>query len=251
VPRRGRKPTKAQRLEQSEQDRTASRQQTPLIEPSKFPVREYTNQWTERYDTYISSSRWDRRRARYYGSHTKACRACGSTEDIHLHHHTYKRLGKEHDDDLVPLCQAHHAEVHQLHRGSEATLTEVTRQVVQLHGGVFEARKRRHSSQAKIQAKRNPVAVQRHVLKARKKRPPIVVPTPRRPKLSPLTVGDQVLLVGQEKLSRQLSWAAGKSGVVLEELSSMTWSVELSSRPGSRLAVTRHMVELKAVSDMA
>lgn len=96
------------------------------------------------YDEYINSSRWDRRKVLYYSRNPRRCRArgCGATDDIHLHHHTYKRLGNEHDDDLIPLCQAHHVVVHKLHRATRGlTLTAATRQVV--GGPLHPPRKRK------------------------------------------------------------------------------------------------------------
>jgi hypothetical protein len=32
----------------------------------------------------------------------------------HLHHLTYQRIGAEDDTDLLPLCAAHHARLHEL-----------------------------------------------------------------------------------------------------------------------------------------
>lgn len=93
------------------------------------------------YDWYINSSRWERRKGQYYARYPKVCRACGSKENIHLHHHTYVRLGQEHDDDLVPLCEPCHVVVHQLHRATrELSLTAATRQVV---GALHPPRKRK------------------------------------------------------------------------------------------------------------
>lgn len=71
------------------------------------------------YDEYIHSDLWVQRREQYYQTHPKKCavRGCGTTERIHLHHRTYERgwLGQELDDDLVPLCEDHHAAVHERH----------------------------------------------------------------------------------------------------------------------------------------
>lgn len=37
---------------------------------------------------------------------------CGTTKNIHTHHKTYKRLGKETAHDLVLLCATHHFGCH-------------------------------------------------------------------------------------------------------------------------------------------
>lgn len=41
---------------------------------------------------------------------------CGSKGNLQLHHRTYKRLGREHLSDLVPLCKIHHEQAHNLVR---------------------------------------------------------------------------------------------------------------------------------------
>lgn len=64
------------------------------------------------YDEYLSSSRWLRTRARYLASElSQRCIVCKCTT-FDLHHLTYRRLGREHLEDLVPLCRRHHDEVH-------------------------------------------------------------------------------------------------------------------------------------------
>lgn len=79
------------------------------------------------YADYINSKAWARRRAAYFRRHPRHCAACGSRRSIDLHHHTYERLGREHDNDLVPLCRADHDLVHYIHRREpHRSLTEVT-----------------------------------------------------------------------------------------------------------------------------
>ena len=70
----------------------------------------------EDYLDYIKSDDWKNRKAKYFKKHPKICKACGSTERIHLHHITYRRLGKEGPRDLVPLCATCHDEVHRVAR---------------------------------------------------------------------------------------------------------------------------------------
>lgn len=109
---------------------------------------------TVEYTDYLKSARWERRKVAYYAKHPKVCRACGDTQDIHLHHHTYKRLGHEHDTDLVPLCKSHHESVHRLHRADRTlSLTEATRLVVgkSLHPPRSRKKPRRKREQPKGQ----------------------------------------------------------------------------------------------------
>lgn len=54
--------------------------------------------------------------------------------NIHLHHHTYLRLGNELNEDLVPLCQTCHGRAHQIHRtGNVGDLTAATVAAIQEH----------------------------------------------------------------------------------------------------------------------
>jgi hypothetical protein len=122
----------------------------PLEEVSKLPE---SISYRERYDTYITSKKWERRRVAYYAKYAKVCRACKTKEKIHLHHHTYVRMGNEHDDDLVPLCEQCHDLVHQLHRSaSGVSLTAATRKLIVDSGGIFRPRRKRMT---KAQRKKN------------------------------------------------------------------------------------------------
>jgi hypothetical protein len=79
---------------------------------------------------------WEHRKAAYYARHRKACRACGTRAAIHLHHVRYGRpIGSEPDADLVPLCNAHHSAVHQLHESGALELAEATRLVIEAVSG--------------------------------------------------------------------------------------------------------------------
>ena len=90
------------------------------------------NPGRERYDRYMASQRWERRKAAYWSRHRKVCASCHSTEDIHLHHHTYARFEHEDDDDFTPLCDPCHTAVHILHRsGRLGSLADATAAAVQ------------------------------------------------------------------------------------------------------------------------
>ena len=66
------------------------------------------------YREYMASGSWSARKARYYSAHPRRCAVCGCAE-VDLHHATYERMGRERDEDLVPLCADHHQMVHRLH----------------------------------------------------------------------------------------------------------------------------------------
>jgi hypothetical protein len=64
------------------------------------------------YEDYLRSDEWRARREAWVASHPgTGCFVCGRGPP-QLHHATYVRLGMEHDDDLVPLCDDHHEQVH-------------------------------------------------------------------------------------------------------------------------------------------
>lgn len=76
---------------------------------------------------------WRSRRAAYYTKHPKVCTVCTADRDVHLHHRTYVRAGNELDADLMPLCEYHHALLHEFHHQSGLSLTVATARFVTLH----------------------------------------------------------------------------------------------------------------------
>jgi hypothetical protein len=64
------------------------------------------------YHTYIQSARWAHLRDLALEHYGEACLLCGATYDIHVHHRTYDRLGKERLADLTVLCKDCHAKHH-------------------------------------------------------------------------------------------------------------------------------------------
>jgi hypothetical protein len=65
-----------------------------------------------KYKEYIKSQAWLRRRIAYYKTHEKKCAVCKSSHRISLHHITYANVGREPDEDLVPLCLDCHENYH-------------------------------------------------------------------------------------------------------------------------------------------
>lgn len=75
---------------------------------------------------YIDSPEWARKKEEYYSKHPRKCQICNTEKRIHLHHKTYERLGKEEDNDLVPLCAAHHERLHEEHNAYGGYLENYT-----------------------------------------------------------------------------------------------------------------------------
>lgn len=71
------------------------------------------------YKSYIHSPEWQATRKRWLDSGLlKECYFCTKPYEpgFHLHHRTYKNLGKERLMDLVLCCESCHTEVHKLER---------------------------------------------------------------------------------------------------------------------------------------
>lgn len=64
------------------------------------------------YDDYLASAWWNDFKLAYYRVHRGGCKVCGTRVILQLHHTTYRRLGCESFDDVVPLCKPHHGSVH-------------------------------------------------------------------------------------------------------------------------------------------
>jgi hypothetical protein len=64
------------------------------------------------YRAYLASDLWKSRRARWYRDHPdSACFVCAGATTV-LHHFDYRRIGRERDRDLIPLCGGCHLWLH-------------------------------------------------------------------------------------------------------------------------------------------
>ena len=86
------------------------------------------------YAAYMMSPEWATMRAAYWRLQPRrACKSCGATRALQVHHHTYARLGVERLADLVGLCASCHTKVHALARSRPwLSLTEATEQATGL-----------------------------------------------------------------------------------------------------------------------
>jgi 5-methylcytosine-specific restriction endonuclease McrA len=66
-----------------------------------------------KYYDYIVSPAWYARRRQLFDKRGEKCELCGNPEDLQVHHLTYKRLGKEHAEDLQILCRGCHENEHE------------------------------------------------------------------------------------------------------------------------------------------
>jgi hypothetical protein len=64
------------------------------------------------YWRYLRSAHWIIRRRLALAAAEHRCFYCGATDDLEVHHLTYKRRGCELDEDLLVLCPICHACAH-------------------------------------------------------------------------------------------------------------------------------------------
>jgi hypothetical protein len=64
------------------------------------------------YRAYLYSDLWKARKSAYQKRHPKKCFVCGGKREVHLHHVSYRRIGREADVDLTWLCGRHHRNLH-------------------------------------------------------------------------------------------------------------------------------------------
>jgi len=65
------------------------------------------------YKKYLNTNHWKDVKIRYRASKSiQVCYICGTDEKINLHHKSYKRIGAEKLNDLLPLCSKCHMLVH-------------------------------------------------------------------------------------------------------------------------------------------
>lgn len=71
---------------------------------------------TPEYKKYIASPKWKAKCEQYFAVYGYWCKACGKKRDLHIHHLSYDRFGRELLSDLISLCQEHHRGAHAYHR---------------------------------------------------------------------------------------------------------------------------------------
>lgn len=93
----------------------------------------------ESYHQYITSKEWIERRSLKL-SQKHFCEHCLSIFKLHVHHATYKRIGKELDSDLFVLCESCHEELHRYfeQRRKEIDLMQATKDFLSLRISALE-----------------------------------------------------------------------------------------------------------------
>ena len=80
------------------------------------------------YRDYLGTQHWKDLKERFYSESVRVkkmkqkygrvvCEFCSSKDKpLHLHHRTYKRLGREHLSDLYLICEPCHTKIHSMNR---------------------------------------------------------------------------------------------------------------------------------------
>jgi 5-methylcytosine-specific restriction endonuclease McrA len=118
-------------LSRSRQNAARNRPQGVTLNPSRAEIRRrladaYAAQvasgglrkylTSEQYRDYIASLAWKNRADQARRRVGYRCQLCNRKGELHVHHRTYERLGREMDEDLIVLCATCHKHFHSLGR---------------------------------------------------------------------------------------------------------------------------------------
>lgn len=68
--------------------------------------------WWDRYNAYLQSPEWARRRAAVLRRDGGICQGCGNRPATQAHHHHYRRVFDEMLFDLIAVCTECHEKIH-------------------------------------------------------------------------------------------------------------------------------------------
>lgn len=82
---------------------------------SDIEIDDEEQRYYESYSEYLQSSHWRKVREQRKAYDEYKCYLCGSTDELNVHHISYKNLGRENiNNDLVTLCRDCHQLVHRI-----------------------------------------------------------------------------------------------------------------------------------------
>lgn len=84
----------------------------PRIKKIRKPKKVKKVKRKDRYNEYLKSKEWAIFRQKAFEHYGRACTKCGSKNNLHVHHETYKNIFKEEIEDVTILCEPCHEEVH-------------------------------------------------------------------------------------------------------------------------------------------
>ena len=80
--------------------------------PSPILVEESDQLKRMKYNEYLKTQHWQRRRISALKKANNSCQICNSNERLDVHHRTYERRGCERPTDLTVLCRQCHTLFH-------------------------------------------------------------------------------------------------------------------------------------------
>ena len=81
----------------------------------KSRVKQTQQKAREDYRWYLDSNEWKERRNKYWKDNGAFCKACGSVDNLQVHHMHYGHIGREKDKHIIGLCHLCHETFHRLH----------------------------------------------------------------------------------------------------------------------------------------
>lgn len=69
-------------------------------------------EWWIKYNIYLESDRWKKKRQRVLDRALHICEGCGRNGAVHVHHENYSRVGNEMLWDLRAVCKDCHSRLH-------------------------------------------------------------------------------------------------------------------------------------------
>lgn len=137
---------------------------------------EDTNENPETYELYLKTKHWLKVHGRYRKNHPKICSMCQHVSNIHLHHLTYDRIGREVDSDLIWLCKSCHKLVHSIpNKGERISVGRFildTKKECRKHKQTTTTRMKKTPMQPKPQITRTPTNVPSWYVPSKKRSPP-------------------------------------------------------------------------------
>lgn len=85
------------------------------------------------YAAYIESAAWRERRDERIRAVGGRCQLCNGGGELHVHHRTYARVGREFDSDLTVLCVGCHEKYHDILPGRIEETPAARKPLRQLH----------------------------------------------------------------------------------------------------------------------
>lgn len=64
------------------------------------------------YKNYLKTNHWKEKRKKVLKNAKFKCQLCSKTDNLHVHHNTYKNIGNEKKEDLIVLCEGCHKKFH-------------------------------------------------------------------------------------------------------------------------------------------